>query len=333
MFRPLTVVAIAAFSLVGWHVYRAEEAATQLDRELRDLNRRIEQARERSQVLRAEWALLNEPERLRQVAQTHLPLDTMTPAQFVRLADLERRLPQAVAFAGPVSLFGSAPTALAAAKPGAGPAQAGQTQAGQTQAGQIQAAPSQAALAAAGAGAAAAAATRLASRAEPARTEPARSEPARAEAARPAPRAAEPARSETARAEPRPEIRPEIRHAAPERAAVALAASRAEAPRRAPAAPASTAAAPAPAATPAPAPVRTATPARPAAPVAAPSPMLAETAPRPQGGLLRTAAHLPLGRAVAAPVAGGSALGMASSGALAPPVPLAVPVAPGAWAR
>ncbi|MFB9968632.1 hypothetical protein ACFFMP_00495 [Pseudoroseomonas cervicalis] len=124
MFRPLTVVAIAAFSLVGWHVYRAEDAATQLDRELRDLNRRIEQARERSQVLRAEWALLNEPERLRQVAQTHLPLDTMTPAQFVRLADLERRLPQAVAFAGPVSLFGSAPTALAAAKPGAAPAPA-----------------------------------------------------------------------------------------------------------------------------------------------------------------------------------------------------------------
>ena len=37
-------------------------------RELRDIVRRTEQARERTQVLRAEWALLNEPDRLRQVA-------------------------------------------------------------------------------------------------------------------------------------------------------------------------------------------------------------------------------------------------------------------------
>ncbi|MCQ4162499.1 hypothetical protein NON00_21545, partial [Roseomonas sp. GC11] len=120
MFRPLTVVAIAAFSLVGWHVYRAEEAATQLDRELRDLNKRIEAARERSQVLRAEWALLNEPERLRQVAQKHLPLEAMQPTQFVRMPELERRLPQAVAFAGPVSLFGTAPNTALAARPAGG---------------------------------------------------------------------------------------------------------------------------------------------------------------------------------------------------------------------
>ncbi|MXP62713.1 hypothetical protein E0493_05020 [Roseomonas sp. M0104] len=120
MFRPLTVVAITAFSLVGWHVYRAEEAATQLDRELRDVTRRIEAARERTQVLKAEWAMLNEPERLRQMAQKHLPLDTMTPSQFLRLTDLERRLPAPLTFAGPVDLFGPAQeTALAAAEPAA----------------------------------------------------------------------------------------------------------------------------------------------------------------------------------------------------------------------
>lgn len=97
MFRPLTVIAITAFCVVGWNVYRAEDAARHLDRDLRDLNRRIEVARDRTQVLKAEWALLNEPERLRQVAQKHLTLETMVPGQFIRLPEMDRRLPTAIA--------------------------------------------------------------------------------------------------------------------------------------------------------------------------------------------------------------------------------------------
>jgi hypothetical protein len=122
MFRPLTVVAITAFSLVGWHVYRAEDAAEKLDREFRTISRQIETAKERTQVLRAEWAMLNEPDRLRQVARSHLPLENMTPTQFLRMADLEKRLPAPVAFAGPVDLFGPAPeVAIAAAAPDMAP--------------------------------------------------------------------------------------------------------------------------------------------------------------------------------------------------------------------
>ncbi|MFC3126370.1 hypothetical protein ACFOD4_14995 [Pseudoroseomonas globiformis] len=123
MFRPLTMVAITAFSLVGWHVYQAEDAAQQLEREHRDVMRRIESARERTLVLRAEWAMLNEPDRLRQVAQSHLPLSNMTPQQFLRMGDLEKRLPAPVAFAGPISLFGNPPdTAIAELGPEAAPA-------------------------------------------------------------------------------------------------------------------------------------------------------------------------------------------------------------------
>jgi hypothetical protein len=77
-----------------------------LDRELREVNRQTEVVRERTQILRAEWALLNEPDRLRQVAQRHLALEPMAPAQFIRETELERRLPAARAFAGPPSLFG-----------------------------------------------------------------------------------------------------------------------------------------------------------------------------------------------------------------------------------
>ncbi|HWL79933.1 MAG TPA: hypothetical protein VNR89_03190 [Roseomonas sp.] len=274
MFRPLTVVAITAFSLVGWHVYRSEEAATHLDRELRDVTRRIEAARERTQVLKAEWAMLNEPERLRQMAQKHLPLDTMTPSQFLRLTDLERRLPSPATFAGPVDLFGpAAETAVAAAAPPDEP--------------QAEPAPAPVKVAAA------------ATPAPVAHTPPVRPVVAAEPAPRPAPRhVAEPA--------PRP--------AEP----ATLAARRSE-PHR-----------------PIPAP-------REAIPVSAPSRLgaaaMAEArpVPRPEPNLLRASAHLPMGRAMAAPVAPmGSALGgFTGNGSLPPPVPMAapVPVAPGTWSR
>jgi hypothetical protein len=105
MIRPLTLLTMGAAALAGLYLYQVKHSVAQLDRELRGINRQTEQARERTQVLRAEWALLNEPDRLRQVAQRHLSLDAMTPAQFVRLAEMERRLPAPRHFAGPPSLF------------------------------------------------------------------------------------------------------------------------------------------------------------------------------------------------------------------------------------
>lgn len=297
MFRPLTVIAITAFCVVGWNVYRAEDSARQLDREARELTRKIDQARERTQVLRAEWALLNEPERLRQVAQKHLPLETMTPTQFVRLQELDRRMPVAVAFAGPVSLFGPVPgqhpTAIAANSPNA-----------------ANAAAAPAALAAAiAARANAAAAANAAHAASAAPTALAAAVPARPVA---------PARVETARTEPA--------RAEPARPPVALAANRVEEPRR------RAVPAPTPAATPA-GPPAGQRPQAIALREAAPREQVAEVRPA-STGLLRQALHLPIGTANAAPVpqasgsalAGGSALGGVSRGALAPPVPLPVPV-------
>ena len=92
------------------------------DRELRDIRRQTEQTRDRTAILRAEWALLNEPDRLRQVAMRHLPLEAMQPQHFTRAAEIERRLRPAVAFAGAPNILapldpqpGSAPVMLAAA--------------------------------------------------------------------------------------------------------------------------------------------------------------------------------------------------------------------------
>lgn len=133
MIRPLTLVTLCAAAGAGLYLYQVKHSVSELDRQLRDINRRTEQARERTQVLRAEWALLNEPDRLRQVAQRYLTLEPMTPTQFVRLSDMERRLPAARQFAGAPSLFApteppgdgaAAPMAIATAQPRERPAAA-----------------------------------------------------------------------------------------------------------------------------------------------------------------------------------------------------------------
>ena len=115
MIRPLTLVSLIVAAGAGLHLYQVKHSVSMLDRELREVNRQTEVVRERTQILRAEWALLNEPDRLRQVAQRHLALEPMAPAQFIREAELDRRLPAARAFAGPPSLFG--PPEVPAAAP------------------------------------------------------------------------------------------------------------------------------------------------------------------------------------------------------------------------
>ncbi len=109
MIRPLTALLLLGAAGTGLNLYSVKQGTTLLERELRDIRRQTEAARDRTQVLRAEWALLNEPDRLRQVVQRHLPLDAMAPGQFVREADLARRLPAPVVFAGTPSLFAPAP--------------------------------------------------------------------------------------------------------------------------------------------------------------------------------------------------------------------------------
>jgi hypothetical protein len=105
MIRPLTLVTMVAAMGAGLHVYQTKHAVAQLDKQLRGIARQIQDENERSLALSAEWAWLNEPERLRQAANRHLALEPMMPGQFVRFAEFERRLPQVAAWDGPPALF------------------------------------------------------------------------------------------------------------------------------------------------------------------------------------------------------------------------------------
>jgi hypothetical protein len=109
IFRPLSLCTFLAAAFAGLHLYQSKHEVALLDRELRGIARAIDDANERSQSLQAEWAWLNEPERLRGVAQRHLQLEPMQPTQFLRLNEAERRLPQLAAYEGPKALFAERP--------------------------------------------------------------------------------------------------------------------------------------------------------------------------------------------------------------------------------
>ncbi|WP_137178404.1 hypothetical protein [Roseomonas sp. AR75] len=129
MIRPFTLLCFFAFAGAGAWLYQIKHAVAVKDRELTEIRRQTEQARQRIDILRAEWALLNEPDRLRQTATQVLALEPMQPQHFVRLTDVGRRLPNAVAFAGAPDLFApassSAPATMLASAPASRPAAPG----------------------------------------------------------------------------------------------------------------------------------------------------------------------------------------------------------------
>jgi hypothetical protein len=93
MMKPLTFVCMLTAFGSGLYLYSEKHQAELLDRQIAHAIRTAQAARERTGLLRAEWALLNEPGRLQDMADRYLSLKPMAPAQFVQMADLSSRLP------------------------------------------------------------------------------------------------------------------------------------------------------------------------------------------------------------------------------------------------
>lgn len=93
MIRPFTLICMVSAFGAGLYLYQSKHHAQVLDREIMRTIKQTEATRERTGMLRAEWALLNEPDRLAELAKAHTSLTTLKPTQFVALAELAARLP------------------------------------------------------------------------------------------------------------------------------------------------------------------------------------------------------------------------------------------------
>ncbi len=104
MIRPLTCICVLLAGGSGLYLYQSKHQAQMLDREIARTLKAVDVARDRIGVLRGEWALLNEPERLAELSQAHLGLKTLSPSQFATAAELGARLPPPV-LPGTVTVF------------------------------------------------------------------------------------------------------------------------------------------------------------------------------------------------------------------------------------
>jgi hypothetical protein len=102
MIRPFTCLAFLLACGSGLYLYQSKHRASLLDEQIAQTAKSTDVLREQTRMLSAEWTLLNDPERLRQLANQFLTLQTVSPNQFTSLADLDSRLPAPVPPGAPV---------------------------------------------------------------------------------------------------------------------------------------------------------------------------------------------------------------------------------------
>ncbi|MFT8676473.1 MAG: hypothetical protein ABF791_11485 [Acetobacter sp.] len=92
--RPFTCCCAALAIASGFFLYTKKHQTTVLDQQISGIVQETEHVRAQTSMLRTEWALENQPERLAQLVTRHTTnLHAMDPAQFVRMADLVQHLP------------------------------------------------------------------------------------------------------------------------------------------------------------------------------------------------------------------------------------------------
>ncbi len=92
MIRPFTLLCLLLAAASGVYLYQVKHRTRLLDRQIVQVVRQDETARQRIGILKAEWMLLNQPDRLADLAGRYLALKPVAPTQFVTEADLDRRL-------------------------------------------------------------------------------------------------------------------------------------------------------------------------------------------------------------------------------------------------
>jgi cell division protein FtsL len=91
MLRFVNICLVLGLVSLAYVIYQAKYEARALDERIIVLNKEIEAERDALAVARAEWSLLNRPERIQRLAKKHLSLAPAQPRQLVVLDEVTER--------------------------------------------------------------------------------------------------------------------------------------------------------------------------------------------------------------------------------------------------
>ncbi len=94
MIRFLHMAAITALIASAGYAYSIKYETLYYAEQVEKLKGQVQRERDAIAVLRAEWALLNRPDRLQEAVERHLDLQPMSVQQLARLSDLPKRPPR-----------------------------------------------------------------------------------------------------------------------------------------------------------------------------------------------------------------------------------------------
>lgn len=94
MIRPFTLFCALFAGVSGMVLYAQKHKTTQLDKEITKIVYDTQKIKARTAMLRTEWTLLNQPDRLKELANNFIPgLRPLSPSQFVQMASATSVLP------------------------------------------------------------------------------------------------------------------------------------------------------------------------------------------------------------------------------------------------
>ena len=91
MLRFVNICLVLGLVALAYVIYQVKYESRGLDAEIASLGKRIDEERDALAVLRAEWSLLNRPERIERLAQKYLKLTPAKPSQLVTVDTVSDR--------------------------------------------------------------------------------------------------------------------------------------------------------------------------------------------------------------------------------------------------
>jgi cell division protein FtsL len=91
MLRFVNICLVLGLVALAYVIYQVKYQARALDAEIASLNKQIDLERDAIAVLRAEWSLLNRPERIERLAKKFLKLAPAKPLQLVTVETVSDR--------------------------------------------------------------------------------------------------------------------------------------------------------------------------------------------------------------------------------------------------